>query len=82
MATRDLFRIVENGTLEELRRALPSDKKKRKAAVCVFLPEWGTSLLSRACWWRRWDMAAALVREHGYPVDLANPEIGFTVRLS
>ena len=39
MATRDLLDIVGDGTLEELQCALPSDKRKRKAAVCVFDPE-------------------------------------------
>jgi ankyrin repeat protein len=78
---RDLFVIGRNGTLEELRRALPSDTKKRKAAVCVFHPEWGTSLLTNACAWGRWDMAAALVQEHGHPVDLADPQEGNTALL-
>ncbi len=77
MATRDVWDIVQDGTLEELRRALPSGmKKQRKAAVCVFHPEWGTSLLTNACGWGRWDMAAALVQEHGHPADLASPSNG------
>ncbi len=78
MATRVLFDIVYDGTLEELRQALPSDQKKRKAAVCVFHPEAGVSLLTNACWLGRWDMAAALVQEHGHPVGLAEPKHGNT----
>ena len=70
---REFLRIVANGTLEELRRALPSDKKKRKAAVCELDEERGASLLYEACCWERWDMAAALVQEHGHPVDLPIP---------
>ncbi len=54
MLPSDLFYIAKNGTLEELRRALPSDKGKRKAAVCVFHPDGGTSLLANACVWGRW----------------------------
>jgi ankyrin repeat protein len=77
-ATRDVWDIVADGTLEELRQALPSDKTRRKAAVCVFHPQAGTSLLTNACWWGRLDMAAALVQEHGHPVDLADPEDGDT----
>jgi Fe(3+) dicitrate transport protein len=52
--------IVCNGSPEELRQALPSDKWKRKAAVCKLDEELGLSLLFDACWWGRWDMAAAL----------------------
>ena len=51
--TRDVWVIVCNGTLEELRQALPSDKKRRKAAVCVFHPQEGSSLLMHACAWGR-----------------------------
>jgi ankyrin repeat protein len=68
-----LARIVRDGTPEELRQALPSDKKKRKAAVCVLDKGRGLSLLFDACSWERWDMAAALVQEHGHPVDLPFP---------
>ena len=64
-------------TLEEVRQAVPTDKAKRKAAVCVFDEE-GTSLLSWACWDERWDLAAAIVKEFGFPVDLGDPEYGFT----
>ena len=78
MAPKVMFDIVRTGTLEELRRALPSDEKKRKAAVCVFHPQEGSSLLLNACYWGRWDMAAALVQEHGHPVDLAEPQQGHT----
>ncbi len=73
--------IVWNGTLVELRQALPSDPKRRKAAVCVFHPEMGVSLLTAACEWGRLDMATALVREHGHPVDLASPKQGNTALL-
>jgi ankyrin repeat protein len=73
-----LFDNVRNGTLAELRQALPSDKTRRKAAVCVFHPVVGGSLLTFACWLGRWDMAAALVQEHGHPVDLADPKGGMT----
>ena len=81
MASRDLSDIVRNGTLEELRQALPSDKTRRKAAVCVFHPQGGASLLTNARRWGRWDMAAALVQEHGHPVDLADPKQGNTALL-
>ena len=81
MAARDVWAIVRCGTLEELRQALPSDETRRKAAVCVFHPGWGTSLLTKACGWGRWDMAAALVQEHGHPVDLADPKFGSTALL-
>ena len=74
----DPWAMVRDGTLEELRQALPSDKKRRKAAVCVFDPQAGASLLTNACWWGRWDMAAALVQEHGHPVDFAEPKEGST----
>jgi ankyrin repeat protein len=77
-AKRGLWDVVRNGTLEELRGALPSDKKRRKAAVCVFHPENGVSLLTCVCVWGRWDMATALVQEHGHPVDLAEPKLGCT----
>lgn len=73
-----LFQVVRFGSLEELRQALPSDKIQRKAAVCVFHPKKGTSLLTGACRWGRWDMAAALVQEHEHPVDLATPKWGLT----
>ncbi len=78
MAKRNLWNIVRGGTLAELRQALPSDMNMRKAAVCVFHPQAGTSLLTNACVWGRLDMAAALVQEHGHPVDLADPEDGST----
>ena len=68
-----LQRIVGDGTPEQLRQALPSDKKKRKAAVCALDEGRGLSLLFDACWIGRWDMAAALVQEHGHPVDLPLP---------
>ena len=57
----------------ELRQALPSDMTRRKAAVCMFHPQGGASLLTYACAGGRWDMAAALVQEHGLPVDLPLP---------
>jgi hypothetical protein len=38
-ATRDVWAIVEQGKLEELRQALPSDEKRRKLAVCVIHPQ-------------------------------------------
>ena len=81
VAARDVWDIVQYGTLEELRQALPSERIRRKAAVCVFHPEEGTSLLTNACAWGRWDMAAALVQEHGHPVDLADPKDGWTALL-
>jgi ankyrin repeat protein len=74
---RGLFDIVFNGTLAELRQALPSDKRERMAAVWVF-DRAGTSLLSNACWWGRWDMAAALVQEHGLPVEFSHFDDGIT----
>ncbi len=58
--------IVCNGSPEELRQALPSDKWKRKAAVCKLDEELGLSLLFDACWWGRWDMADAGCRDTGH----------------
>jgi hypothetical protein len=31
-----------------------------------------------ACLWGRWDMAAALMQEHGHIVDLVDPKQGST----
>ncbi len=67
--------IVGNGSVEQLQRALPKDKALRKALVC------GEGLLLRACIMGRLDMAAALVREHCHPVDLADPQFGVTALL-
>ena len=64
-------------TLEEVRQALPTDKAKRKAAVCVFDEE-GRPLLFWTCWLERWDLAAAIVKEFGFPVDLGDPKFGMT----
>ena len=77
-ATRDVWDIVWDGTMEELRQALPGDMQRRKAAVCELDEGRGASLLYYACWWERWDMAAALVQEHGHPVDLPLPPDGST----
>jgi hypothetical protein len=75
MATRDLlFDIVYNGTLEAMQQALQICQHELNAAVCVFHPETGLSLLSAACWLGRVDLAAALVLRHGHPVDLAEPK--------
>jgi ankyrin repeat protein len=71
--------IVKFGSPEELRRALPADKQKRKAVVCVLdEARGGVSLLTNACWWGRFDMAEALVVEHGHPVDFVEPKYGIT----
>ncbi len=64
--------------MEELGDGLPTDKIKRKAAVCVFDEKTKCSLLADACEMSRWDMAAALVREHGHPVDLCDPRDGWS----
>ncbi len=56
---------LKMGTASAIRRSCgsqlrPSDKKKRKAAVCVLAEGRGVSLLYGACWFGRLDMAAAL----------------------
>ena len=53
--------IAEKGTVEELRRALPPEGAQRKAAVRQRAED-GLSLLDKACFYHRFDMAAALVR--------------------
>ena len=68
MATPYLPLIVVEGTLEELRSALPRDKQKRKAAVCVFFEKGSSaSLLQLACFFGRFDMATALVQVYSPP---------------
>jgi hypothetical protein len=69
----DLQGIVKHGTVQDLRLAL-----KKKPNAVVIICDKCTSLLSNACWWGRFDMALALVLEHGHPVDLADPKHGHT----
>ncbi len=71
----ELRTIVRRGDPGLLRAKLPSDKRMAEAIVCSSDPE-GTTLLYDACEAKQWDMAAALVREHGHPVDLIFPRLG------
>jgi ankyrin repeat protein len=73
----DLVLTVVGGTVEQLREKL-RDPAKRKAAVSGFLPGVGTSLLTNALSNERFDMAEALVKEHGHPVNLPTVDSGFT----
>ena len=73
--------IVEKGTVEQLRRALPPEGAERKAAVRQRL-ENGYSLLDVACFHHRFDMAAALVREFGFTVDDRDPKFGCTALIN
>ena len=70
--------IAEKGTVEELRRALPPEGAQRTAAIRQRHEEKGSSLLDNACGYGRLDMAAALVREFGFPVNDRDPKFGIT----
>ena len=69
--------IAKKGTVEELRRALPPEGAQRKAAVRQ-RTENGISLLEEACYCHRFDMATALVREFGFPVEDRDTKVGNT----
>ena len=71
----NLAAIVTCGTLEELRQALGNEEE---CIATMRLHHNGVSLLHIACSADRWDMAEALVREHGHLVDLPCPGNGGT----
>ena len=73
--------IVEKGAVEELRLALPPEGPQRKVTVRQ-RDERGVSLLDWACGFGRLDMAAALVREFGAPVNDRHPTSGNTALIA
>ena len=73
--------MVREGTVEELRRALPPEGAQRRAAGRQ-RTENGWSLLDASCLVDRFDMATALVREFGFPVEDREPKFGNTALIN
>ncbi len=73
--------VLRGGTLDELRRRMLPGGRAASKALFLELGQVGLSVLLRACQFGRLDMAEALVKEHGHPVDLRHPGHGCTAFL-
>ena len=67
-------------TVEAMRHAMPPEGAQRQAAVRQ-RTKGGISLLDAACYDHRFDIATALVREFGFPVDDRDLEVGNTAMM-